>query len=53
MTARHEAWLRSRLPAARQSGPASVTWYGFELPIPPVLAIARVVLVAAAWSRLA
>src|SRR5262249_62249472 len=27
-------------------------WYGFALPIPPLLALARVVLVIAAWPRL-
>jgi hypothetical protein len=27
-------------------------WYGFALPIPPLLAIARAVLVALAWTRL-
>ena len=28
-------------------------WYGFALPIPPVLALVRVVLVVLAWPRLA
>jgi hypothetical protein len=27
-------------------------WYGFALPIPPVLALVRVVLVVLAWPRL-
>ena len=27
-------------------------WYGFELPIPPMLAIVRLVLVGLSWSRL-
>jgi hypothetical protein len=27
-------------------------WYGFALPIPPLLAFARVILVILAWSRL-
>lgn len=27
-------------------------WWGFDLPIPPLFAIARVVLVAVAWRRL-
>ena len=31
----------------------AIFWYGFALPIPPVLAAARVVLVALAWSSLA
>ena len=27
-------------------------WWGFDLPIPPLFAIARVVLIAVAWRRL-
>lgn len=30
----------------------AVFWYGFAIPIPPVLAIIRLVLVGLAWSRL-
>jgi hypothetical protein len=30
----------------------AVCWYGFALPIPPILALARVILVALAWPRL-
>ena len=30
----------------------AVFWYGFALPIPPVFAVIRVVLVLVAWSRL-
>jgi hypothetical protein len=30
----------------------AVFWYGFGLPIPPVLAIVRLVLVGLSWSRL-
>ena len=49
-------WNGERLGGLVQFGllPIEATfWYGFELPIPPVLAIARVVLVAVAWSGLA
>lgn len=31
----------------------AVFWYGFALPIPPVLALARIVLVVLAWPGLA
>lgn len=31
----------------------AVFWYGFALPIPPVLALVRIVLVVMAWPRLA
>ena len=30
----------------------AVFWYGFEIPIPPFLALARVILVVLAWPRL-
>lgn len=30
----------------------AVFWYGYALPIPPVLAVLRVALIGAAWSRL-
>jgi hypothetical protein len=30
----------------------AVFWYGFEIPIPPVLAVVRLILIALAWSRL-
>ena len=30
----------------------AVFWYGFALPIPPILALVRVVLVVMAWPRL-
>lgn len=30
----------------------AVFWYGYALPIPPVLAVLRVALIVAAWSRL-
>jgi hypothetical protein len=30
----------------------ALLWYGFALPIPPLLAVVRVVLVIAAWPRL-
>jgi len=30
----------------------AVFWYGFELPIPPFLALARVIIVVLAWPRL-
>jgi hypothetical protein len=30
----------------------AVFWYGYALPIPPVLAVLRVALIGAAWSHL-
>jgi hypothetical protein len=30
----------------------AVFWYGYALPIPPLLAVLRVALIGAAWSRL-
>jgi len=48
-------WSGQRSGAVFQFGLLPVEaafWYGFELPIPPVLAILRLVLVGLAWSRL-
>ena len=49
-------WYGDRSGALLQFGLLpieAIFWYGFALPIPPVLAAARVVLVALAWSSLA
>jgi hypothetical protein len=32
--------------------PGAVYWWGFALPIPPVLALVRTVLIVAAWQGL-
>lgn len=56
-----QAWAGSLLWNGKRSGALlqfgflpveAVLWYGFEIPIPPFLAIVRVVLVGLAWSRL-
>jgi hypothetical protein len=49
-------WNGQQLGAVVQFGLLpieAVFWYGFALPIPPILAAARVILVVLAWSRLA
>jgi hypothetical protein len=48
-------WNGERLGALVQFGLLPVEaafWYGFAIPIPPLLAVVRVVLVGLAWSRL-
>ena len=48
-------WTGQRSGALLQFGLLPVEalfWYGFAIPIPPVLAAVRVVLVVLAWSRL-
>ena len=32
--------------------PEAIFWWGFDLPLPPILAIARVVVIALAWEGL-
>ena len=32
--------------------PEAIFWWGFDLPIPPILAVARVVVIALAWEGL-
>ena len=34
-------------------GLSAIFWYGFELPIGPIIGIAQVILLALAWSALA
>ena len=59
---RAQAWAGWLLWDGRQLGAVvqfallpveAVFWYGFALPIPPILAVVRVVLVVLAWPRLA
>ena len=49
-------WDGQRLGAVVQFGLLpieAVFWYGFALPIPPIFAVVRIVLVVLAWPRLA
>lgn len=32
--------------------PEAIFWWGFDLPIPPILAVLRVVAIALAWASL-
>ncbi len=48
-------WAGKRLGALLQFGLLPIEaafWYGFALPIPPVLAVVRVILTASAWRGL-